>query len=79
MTALPVFSHGYDFLPLRKVLSIIKGFNPTLILLIGAILPGIFMFRFEYYTLSVGRAFHEVLRINRLTGSRSLAESIINK
>ena len=76
MTALPVFFHGYDFLPLRKVLSIIKGFNPTLILLIGAFLPGMCMFRIEYYTLSVGRAFPEVLRINRLTGSRSLAESM---
>ena len=76
MNTLPVSFYMATVFSLRKVVSIIKGFNPTLILLIGAILPGIFMFRFEYYTLSVGRAFPEVLRINRLTGSRSLAESM---
>ncbi len=73
------FFLGYVFLTLLDVVLIITGFNTTLILLIGAILPGMFMFRLEYYTLSVGKAFPEVLRINRLTGSRSLAGNMLSK
>ena len=42
------FLHGYVFLPLRKVVSIIEVFNPTLILLIDDILLGMFILRFEY-------------------------------
>ena len=41
------FLHGYGFFFAKSCLNH-QGFNPTLILLIGAILPGMFMFRLEY-------------------------------
>ena len=62
---------------MRKLISIAKALNPTLIVIIGAILLGALMFRFEYQTLSVSGSMDQVLRINRFTGARCLVEGTV--
>jgi hypothetical protein len=64
---------------MRNLISIAKALNPTLIVLIGLILLGAFMFRFEYQTLSVSGSMDQVLRINRFTGERCLAEGTVQE
>ena len=63
---------------MRKLISVAKVLNPTLLVLIGSILLGAFMFRFEYQTLSVSGSMDQVLRINRFTGARCLVEGTVN-
>ena len=62
---------------MRKLISIAKALNPTLIVIIGAILLGALMFRFEYQTLSVSGSMDQVLRVNRFTGARCLVEGTV--
>jgi len=64
---------------MRKLISIAKALNPTLIVIIGAILLGAFMFRFEYQTLSVSGSMDQVLRVNRFTGARCLVEGTVQE
>jgi hypothetical protein len=64
---------------MRKLISVAKVLNPTLLVLIGSILLGAFMFRFEYQTLSVSGSMDQVLGINRFTGLRCLVEGTVQE